>query len=582
MNKNGLNFKRRKADTGNIIRDTLINHGVDDFDSYRDVSDAGVTFTNPKNIFNMDKAFKRLEESFDKDEHIGILVDGDADGFASASLLYKGILDMNPDADVNLIVPESKSHGLGTMMQMILWERYDLVITPDASSNDKEQHQQLKNVGIDVIVLDHHIVNEPKLYTPAIMVNNQSEENLMTNKNFVGVGMSFMFMKYVAQETSYKDYINVDDYLPLLAFGQITDMSNVAEPEIRYYVQKGISLFNEHKFLSLFSEFDKSVHMVSFKIAPLVNSVARIGTLDERKSLLMAMSEHMSDEKNEVIKRRKSKKTGLMENRVFMLNEYQIEQDTLTGIKKRQDNTVKKAVDELEYLSNKEDGIIIAKIPSDISSSITGLIAGRIMGNNQSPVFVVKESNNVFTGSMRCPTSFELRSWLNDTGLVKASGHEQASGVEFSPDNIEELLEKTKNELNVVQDYISVDELYDEYNTSQAPIRLVNESISLFGGAVKEPEIGYTALPIKKTSIHQRGKVVSFSYNGLNFILFSGTDLMSYVQKETGFNSVIYIDVLGSAAKNDWGDGSPQVIIRDIAITKQNKSVPESPEDYIF
>lgn len=582
MNIQGLNLKRRGANTGNIVRDTLMNHGVEDFDKYRDVSGVDLPFTDPKNLHNMDKAFARLEEAFDKDELIGILVDGDADGFASAAMLYRGIMDMNPDARLELIIPEHKSHGLETMTEEILWRSFDLVFVPDAGSNDIEQHKALHNSKIDVIVLDHHIINEESLQTPAIVVNNQIALNGSVNKNFVGAGMVFMFMKYVAENTSYKPDIELTDYLPLMAFGQITDVSDVAEQEIRYYVQKGLELFGTHKFLKIFNEFESSVHMVSFKIAPLVNAVARIGTLAERKNLLLALSSELSTDTVEVTKRRKNYATGLMEPRVFNLNEYQIEYDSLAKVKKRQDDTVKKALNNIDYISHKDDGVVIAKIPEDVSKSITGLIAGKIMSITQAPVFVVKEHDGVLSGSMRCPTPFELRSWINSTGVATSSGHEQASGVEFKVADIQKLLTKTRNELDIAQDFIVVDGLYDEYNTSQAPVRLINDSIALFGGSVKEPELGFKSLPIKKANINNYGNVVKFNFNGLNFVIFSGSELIDCVQNQTGFNTKINLDIIGVASKNDWGDKSPQVVVRDYAITTEKTALPERAEDFIF
>lgn len=580
MKTNGLTFKTGKSSTGNIINDTLINHGIVDIDKYRSGDFDDIPLSNPDNLNNIEQAAKRLHKAVVNHENIGILVDGDADGFSSAAMLMKGLSDIGVDS--KLIIPDHKSHGLETMMKRVLDSDITLLFTPDASSNDVEYHKELKKNNVDVVVLDHHIINDEGIETPAIIVNNQNNDNSDANSNYVGSGMVFLFMSYIHNHINKFD---LSSLLPLLALGQVIDMSDVSDPEIRYYVQNGLNLFNKHKLFSYMVDFEPNVHNISFKIGPLLNAVARVGTLEQREELIYALAEMLPDERKVVSKRRKSKLTGKMETRDMTLNRYQIELDELKKIKSLQDRTVKKATEGIVNLSKKSDGIIIAQIPDDISGSITGLIAGKIMGNYQSPVMVVKESISdgvtYYRGSMRCPTPFELRSWLNDTGLVSASGHEQAAGVEFKASDVSGLLDKTRDGLNIVQEYYVVDKIYDEYSASQAQVREVNESIHLFGGKVKEPELGFKSLPINKNSIRNSGNMLKFSYNGLRFVLFAGADMIDYISTKTGFDSKIYVDILGSAARDDWGDGSPQVIIKDIAISsKENKVL--TTDDLIF
>jgi len=313
--------------------------------------------------------------------------------------------------------------------------------------------------------------------------------------------------------------------------------------------------------------------------------VARIGSGEERLNLLFAMAEDENEYDTQVFnKRKKNPKTGLMESKPVTLNPYQIETDEMLRIKRRQDNLVKKVVEGLDYLSEKKNGLIIAKLDNDTPSAVTGLLANRIISKTQTPAMVIKESDKnegAFIGSMRCPGEFEFRSWLNDTGVVKSSGHEQAAGVEGLFGNLNDLLSKSKD-LDISKSYYDVDAIFNEYSASDKPIKEINQSVSLFGGKVKEPVIGYTAIPINKNHINVKSSVIKFSYNKINFIMFNGADFVNWLM-DSGFKNEFYFDIVGSAGENTWqGRTETQVIIKDIALSNQAEVRIETPEDLVF
>lgn len=583
MKHEGLEFKKGHGNTGDIIVDTLINHGVDEIETYKNISMDNVPLLDPSNLNNIDKAYDRLEKSIDNNEKIGILVDGDADGFASASLLYKALLQLTDS--VYLFTTENKTHGLDAVLDDIIAEEYDLIITPDSSSNDKVAHQKLKNeYNTDVIVLDHHIIDnlEDSESDPAIIVNNQSNNN-DTNKNYVGVGIVYLFIRYIEVK---KNVFNMNEFLPLFALGQITDMSDVSDPEIKAQVDKGLELFKEHLLFKQFvHNLTPSIHKVSFEIAPKINAMSRIGSKDERYRLLYSMAEveDISDTKV-MTKRRKNYATGVMESKLITLNPYQQEADELIKIKGKQDRLVKKVVENLDYISHKDAGLVIAQLDEDTTTSITGLLANKIIAKTQTPALVLKKSDyepNLLIGSMRCPGMFEMRTWLNNTDIAKSSGHEQAAGVEIDANNIEKLLENAK-ELDVSQSFYNVDKVYDEYSTSKKDIQYINDNMDLFGGKIKEPVLGFKSIPVSKSAINIRNSVINFKYNDLNFIIFNGSDFVDWFMN-TGFKNEFYFDVVGNAGESNWKNNTtPQLVVKDIALTTKNELKVETPEDMVF
>ena len=119
------------------------------------------------------------------------------DGFTSSALFVKFMQEIN--CPIGILMDEGKTHGLTDNIMDDIIGNYDLVIIPDAGSNDIKQHQTLLDNEIDFIVLDHHEVKDEvvdKLNTSdnGIVINNQL---LDINKNYTGVGMVYIFLKYV-------------------------------------------------------------------------------------------------------------------------------------------------------------------------------------------------------------------------------------------------------------------------------------------------------------------------------------------------------------------------------------------------
>lgn len=584
MKYDGLELRKGKGNTGDIVVDTLINYGIDNMYEYKHIDMSNAPLLNPSTLNNINLAFSRLQEAIDKNQSIGILVDGDADGFASASLLYQGLHKLTEK--VTIFTNDIKSHGLAPVMDEVIQSNFDLLFTPDASSNDIEYHKILSEKGIDVIALDHHIINDESdvKETPAIIVNNQNNDNQDTNTNYVGVGMVYLFLRYINEQTH--AFKNMDEFLPLFALGQITDMSDISDPEIKAQVDKGLSLMVEHPLFRYFTkDVVPSAHKVSFEIAPKINAVARIGSREERLNLLFAMAEDKNEYDTEVFnKRKKNPKTGLMESKPVTLNPYQVETDEMLRIKRRQDNLVKKIVEDLDYLSEKKNGLIIAKLDNDTPSAVTGLLANRIISKTQTPAMVIKESDKnkeAFIGSMRCSKNFEFRTWLNSTSVVKSSGHEQAAGVEGLFSNIDILLSKSKD-LDISQDYYDVDAILNEYSASNKKLEKIIDNMNLFGGKVSEPLLGFSSIPVKKDKIFIKNNVVNFESSGIKFIIFNGIDFIDWYNN-SGFNNVYYFDIVGNVGLNQWKNKTNvQLVIKDIAISESATVKIERPEDMVF
>src|SRR5699024_9073308 len=232
-------IKEKENLTGDLLEDIILR-GTDDIDFH----------ISPTNKYSLDVSeldsepvFKKgvdlLLKHIKKDSKIALPVDADMDGYTSASVFVKTMKEINVNVDA--LIDEGKTQGLTDNMMDDIIENYELVIIPDAGSNDIKQHQRLLDNGIDFIVLDHHevkeeVVDKLNISEEGIVINNQL---LDINKNYTGVGMVYIFLKYVNFLENLD--LDIDKYLDLVALGAVGDVSNVADKEIRYYVTKGLN-----------------------------------------------------------------------------------------------------------------------------------------------------------------------------------------------------------------------------------------------------------------------------------------------------------------------------------------------------
>ena len=212
------------------------------------------------------------------------------DGFTSSALFVKFMQYINHP--IGILMDEGKTHGLTDNIMDDIIGNYDLVIIPDAGSNDIEQHKKLLDNDVDFIILDHHEVLSESIKhlnndENGVVVNNQL---LDMNKNYTGVGMVYIFLKYV---NFYENLdIDIDKHLDLVALGAIGDVSNVADKEIRYYVTKGLNNIT-NPFIKAVMERKGLKEMTgrdaSFSIISMINAVTRIGTVEEKQVLFDAI-----------------------------------------------------------------------------------------------------------------------------------------------------------------------------------------------------------------------------------------------------------------------------------------------------
>lgn len=389
----GLNLKK------DFLKEIFENRGVSQEDIMKYLHPSFNNIQDWHALDNIEDACHLLKKHIDNNSKIGIIVDVDVDGTTSAATLWNFIKRINSNIELDAIIHEKKLHGLTNDLYEDVYDNdYNLILLPDSSSNDYEQHKRLKELGIDVLILDHH--EAPHYSEFAVTVNNQLSENYK-NKALSGAGIVWQFIR------AYINIFNLDmdanDFLDIVAIGNLADMMSLRELETRTIAIKGLSneknIFTKHFHkVQNYSIGDKLTPIgVSFYIAPSINAVHRVGTFEEKKLIFDAMLEGVQD------KMVPSTKRGHLGEEELL---YEQAIRTAMNIRNRQNKIVNEAVKYIEDKIEKENltkhKILLIEIPKDkVPQEIVGLIANKIAPKYQQPTLLLRDIDGKLMGSGR-------------------------------------------------------------------------------------------------------------------------------------------------------------------------------------
>ena len=218
----------QSVDPSNFLNQYLRALGIQDVEKYLN---AGLdNMDNPWLYPNMKEGVERLHIAISCGEQIGILQDVDSDGVMSATIAY----DFLKKQGIQPIVfwHTGKQHGIGPskdedMLQQIIDSGITLLWIPDAGSGDVNPCKELKQLGIDTIITDHHLA---KGNPYAIVINCHFGEGL--NSNLTGAGVTDKFIEGYCEQYD----IERPDYSDLVAFSLISDVADLTSLENRAYM----------------------------------------------------------------------------------------------------------------------------------------------------------------------------------------------------------------------------------------------------------------------------------------------------------------------------------------------------------
>ena len=529
---------------------------------------------NPYDLDNISEAANLLLEKLeDKTSEISFIVDCDQDGYTSSAMLWNYIKEQYPKSKLSYKIHSGKQHGLEDMIDEIesSGEKIDLLIIPDAGSNDYEYHKRLSDMGIPIIVLDHH---EAEKYSEnAIVVNNQLSQNY-PNKGLSGAGVVYKFLEVLDDKLGIQ---KADNYLDLAAVGIVGDMMTMTTIENRYIVSKGLSNIKNNCIEEIINKQSFSIkdkdHItpitVSFYIAPLINAVIRVGRESEKEVLFLSLI----DGKRMVPKISRGK---IVEGQFESLGEQNAR--NCVNARGRQNRAKDKAIEQLEMKIIKngldENKIIFVEIDNeDIDSTLTGLVAMQLMAKYKKPVIVARENDEGFLrGSARGDSKSELkdlRQFFIDSGYFEyAEGHAAAHGISIEKSKLDGFINyanKVLENVNFNEGVYEADFVFkaDESEEIAKAILDLTQYPEIWGKDNEEPLIVVENIRLTDKDIivyDNKSITVKFSYGGVDYLKFFADKL----REELSEMKEIEITVIGKANLNEWqGTTKPQIFIDD-------------------
>ena len=560
------------------IEQVLLNRGIKSQDIIHYLNTTDEDILDPSTIMNIEQGAKMLIRHISQEDKTFIQIDSDADGYTSSSLLINYLNSLFPGYVQNNIsyrVHEGKQHGL--ILETIP-EDVKLVIAPDASSNDYEVHQKLRERGIDVLVIDHHEAEKISEY--ACIINNQLCD--YPTKSLSGVGMVYKFCSYI---DSLLNIDNANQFIDLVALGLIADVMLMKDFETKHLVNLGLKQITNPFFrgMTIKNEYSLGGNItpfgVAFYIAPYINAVTRCGTQEEKLLLFESMLDFKAYEQIPSTKRGFK---GTYETRVEQACR------NCTNIKNRQNKARDASLKIIEQIIEEEDllknQILIVRLPADyaIDKNLTGLVATKIANQFQKPTMIVNETHDTETGELIWAGSGRIfsqsnfttfKDFLEESGYFEmAQGHQGAFGCAIKDINITPFTEYANRELAnfdfTPKYYIDLE--YDANYLIPADVLNIANFDNLWGQGIEEPFILVKNLKVSKENIallKETTLKITIPADGQDISLIKFGSSKSEFESLYSDLGYVTIDVIGHFQKNVWnGNVSPQINIEDFEI----------------
>ncbi|MGW7862057.1 DHH family phosphoesterase [Staphylococcus xylosus] len=555
----------------NPLHFILGNRGIKEEDFSKYIKPSKELMPDWKQLDNIEDGFKLLKEHINSSCQIGILVDPDMDGLSSASIMYKFLVKQLevPKSRIIMIPPQNKMHGIAVNRVLdYKLSKGDLLITPDAASSDFEQHTELKNIGIDTLVIDHHL--SKKQFTPAVIINNQLAKDF-PNKALTGSSMVYLFClgycEYFARELT----VQLQD---LSAMGLVADRADFSQDVGAYYLMRE-GLKKEHidslmlkKIIEKNSNLEKGSDLnakdIGFNVAPVINSVFRIGTEEELTQVIHGMCEfdYMTHNKRKKMDIHISEEAYLRAMAVKRRQKKQ-EDEVIEKIKKR---IKEKGSDKYKILIVNSTGIVE-------QNGLNGLVAMKLAREFGKPVLMVKRVGDKMMGSARNINNSpieDLNKLLTNTGKFVCKGHANAFGVEFDIEDALDILNIIEAEL-VNVDFDSVEYEVDFKWENYLDVEVIHNlglNKDMWCNGIDEPLIFLKNIVVRKENM----KLIGKTGNTLK-LQIQGVDCVKFFLKEEEKHEIatapdlMYLDIICTASVNSFrGMNTPQLLIEDYNI----------------
>ena len=378
--------------------------------------------SDPLLLKDMDKACARILQAIDHEETIVVFGDYDVDGVTATALLYQHLKGMG--ANVKCMLPSREGDGYGlskNAIQSIHEKGYQLIVTVDNGIAALDEADYAAELGVDLIVTDHHLPHE-RLPKAVAVVDPRREDDQSPFKGLCGAGVAF---KLCAALDGCPPEEMLEYCGDLAAVGTVADVMPLTG-ENRTLVKAGLRQLQQTDrpgFVALLDEVSLAgkpitAENVSYAIAPRINAAGRMDSAVTALQLVLCEDEDRAAE---------------LAHRLSAINIAR--QETEQGI-------VKAA----QELLDAEPGILEDRVillwGRDWHPGVIGIVASRLVEKTGRPVIVVSvDEHGEGKGSGRSVQGFNLHECISSCAdiLLRFGGHAMAAGLSVREENLPEL-----------------------------------------------------------------------------------------------------------------------------------------------
>jgi single-stranded-DNA-specific exonuclease len=565
-----------------VIANLLINRGITDKDTaYRFMHADLKELYEPTLMKDIEKAALIIKQAIDSNSKVLVVGDYDVDGVISTYILFTSL--SKSGAKVSYHIPDRVREGYGineSIIRKAKEDSIDVIITCDNGIAAVEQIKLAKELGMNVIVTDHHDIqfkekedgSREYIIPPAdAVVNPKQLDCTYPFKYLCGAGVVFKFAQVLYRLVG----IDESEANKLLEFAAIATVCDVVDltDENRIIVKNGLKLINKTSNIGLKALFQETgidkkeitVYSLGFVIGPSINASGRL------EQALWALKLLLSEEEKEAKELAKK------------LHELNKERQEITT------SGVERAIELIESSAIKQDKVLVIYIP-EIHESVAGIIAGRLREKYNVPAIVLTHGSEGAKGSGRSIEEYNMFEELLKCKemLGKFGGHPMAAGLSLEEENIESFRKRLNENCTLSTEDIIPKVVIDmRLPISNITMQLAEELTTLepFGKGNTKPlfaekqirilramVLGQNKSVLKLKLITRNGKLIDAIYFG-DIEAFNEEVLASYGDEEfqkmyAGMANNIEIDLVYSININEYmGNKTVQLIISSYRVS---------------
>lgn len=458
---------------------------------------------SPKTMKDVVIAVDIIKRKIQENKKIRIIGDYDVDGIISVFILYTALKKCG--ANVDYEIPDRIKDGYGineNIVKVAYDEGVDTIITCDNGISAIDQIQYAKDLGLTVIVTDHHDV--PFIEEDGVRTFLSSQADAIINpkqieceykfKSICGAGVAFKLMEALYEEIG----MDKEECYKLIEFVAIATVCDVVDliDENRIFVKNGLEMLNNSKNIGInalkkacgLEDKEITAYHLGFVIGPCLNASGRLDSA--KKGLELLLMEDDEEAKN-------------LAQEIVDLNDAR---------KNMTKEGVDRAINIIDSTDINNDKILVVYIP-DIHESLAGIVAGRVKEKYNKPTIILTKSEEDVKGSARSIEEYNMFEGLLACKelLDKFGGHPMAAGLSLQEDKVDELRIALNNKCELTDEDLTRKIMID----SSLPLEYLNlhliEELNVlepFGKGNAKPVFGVRDAKITKAMLLGKDKNV--------------------------------------------------------------------------